>query len=123
MTVDLKVVGDALATIRRTLREHPEVRQRTAALFAGDPTTGDLDALSTQEDAMATLRAIPVRLPEALVARLDALVPLLADEPELATKGNVTRSDALRLCVLRGLEVLEAEHGGPQDDTTEEGRP
>lgn len=107
---DLQAVGNALAVIRRTLTEHPEVRERTAALFAGDPTTGDLDALRPQEENMATLRAIPVRLPEALVARLDALAPLLTDAPELATKGNVTRSDALRLCVLRGLEVLEAEH-------------
>lgn len=114
--VDLQAVGDALATIRRTLREHPEVRERTAALFAGDPTTGDLDALRPLEESMATLRAIPVRLPEALVARLDALVPLLADEPELATKGTITRSDALRLCVLRGLEVLEAEHGNTTTD-------
>ena len=114
--VDLQAVGNALAVIRRTLTEHPEVRERTAALFAGDPTTGDLDALSTQEDAMATLHPIPVRLPEALVARIDALVPLLADEPELATKGTVTRSDALRLCVLRGLEVLEAEHKAPRED-------
>ena len=108
--MDLQAVGNALATIRRTLAEHPEVRERTAALFAGDPTTGDLDALSTQEASMATLHPIPVRLPEALVARLDALVPLLADAPELATKANVTRADALRLCVLRGLEALEAEH-------------
>jgi len=113
--VDLQAVGNALAVIRRTLTEHPEVRERTAALFAGDPTTGDLDALSTQENAMATLHPIPVRLPEALVARIDALVPLLADEPELATKGTVTRSDALRLCVLRGLEVLERERRGEDE--------
>ena len=112
--VDLQAVGNALETIRRTLREHPEVRERTAALFAGDPTTGDLDALRPQEENMATLRAIPVRLPEALVDRLDALVPLLADAPELAMKANVTRADALRLCVLRGLEVLEAEHETPK---------
>ena len=55
-----------------------------------------------------------VRVPQALVDRLDALVPLLADVPELATKANVTRSDALRLCVLRGLEALEAEHKAPK---------
>ena len=108
--VDLQAVGDALATIRRTLREHPEVRERTAALLAGDPTTGDLDALQPQEANMATQAPLTVRVPQALVDRLDALVPLLADAPELATQANVTRSDVLRLCVLRGLEALEAEH-------------
>ena len=108
--VDLQAVGDALATIRRTLREHPEVRERTAALLAGDPTTGDLDALQPQEESMATQAPLTVRVPQALVDRLDALVPLLADAPELATQANVTRSDVLRLCVLRGLEALEAEH-------------
>lgn len=112
--VDLQAVGNALAVIRQTLTEHPEVRQRTAAFLAGDPTEGDLDALRPQEENMATLRAIPVRLPEPLVDRIDALVPLLGDAPELATAANVTRSDALRLCVLRGLEVLEAEHETPK---------
>lgn len=112
--VDLQAVGDALATIRRTLREHPEVRERTAALLAGDPTTGDLDALRPQEAIMASHSPLTVRVPQALVDRLDALVPLLADAPELAMKANVTRSDALRLCVLRGLEVLEAEHETPK---------
>lgn len=108
--VDLQAVGNALATIRRTLAEHPEVRERTAALFAGDPTESDLEALSTQEESMATQAPLTVRVPQALVDRIDALVPLLGDEPELATKANVTRADALRLCVLRGLEALEAEH-------------
>lgn len=63
---------------------------------------------------MASHTPLTVRVPQALVDRLDALVPLLADAPELATAANVTRSDALRLCVLRGLEVLEAEHETPK---------
>ena len=112
--VDLQAVGNALAVIRRTLTEHPEVRERTAALFAGDPTTGDLDALQPQEESMATQAPLTVRVPQALVDRIDALVPLLGDAPELATAANVTRSDALRLCVLRGLEVLEAAHKAPK---------
>ena len=114
MPTDLQAVGNALATIRRTLREHPEVAGRTAALFAGDPTTGDLDALQPQEESMATQAPLTVRVPQALVDRIDALVPLLGDAPELATAANVTRSDALRLCVLRGLEVLEAAHKAPK---------
>lgn len=63
---------------------------------------------------MASHTPLTVRVPQALVDRLDALVPLLGDAPELATAANVTRSDALRLCVLRGLEALEAEHNAPK---------
>jgi len=114
VSTDLQAVSNSLATIRRTLREHPEVRERTAALFADDPTTGDLDALRPQEENMPVYAPLTVRVPESLVARIDALVPLLADEPELAAAANVTRSDALRLCVLRGLEVLEAAHKAPK---------
>ena len=114
MPTDLQAVSNALAVIRQTLTEHPEVRQRTAAFLAGDPTESDLDALSTQEESMATQAPLTVRVPQALVDRLDALVPLLADAPELATAANVTRADALRLCVLRGLEALEAKHETPE---------
>ena len=63
---------------------------------------------------MPVYAPLTVRVPESLVARIDALVPLLGDAPELATAANVTRSDALRLCVLRGLEALEAEHKAPK---------
>jgi len=52
-----------------------------------------------------------VRLTTAMVERLDALLPELANSPELAMVQKVTRSDALRLCVLRGLDVLEQEAG------------
>lgn len=114
-TIDLQAVGDALTTIRRTLDEHPEARERTAAFLAGDPTERDLDALRTQEDEMPTYSPLTVRVPTPLVARLDALVPQLADAPELATSATVTRSDALRLCVLRGLEALEEEYGTHSD--------
>jgi len=113
MTIDLQAVGDALTTIRRTLDEYPEARERTAAFLAGDPTERDLDALRAQEDEMPTYSPLTVRVPTPLVARLDALVPLLADAPELTMSATVTRSDALRLCVLRGLEALEAEYATP----------
>jgi len=36
--VDLRAVGNALAVIRRTLTEHPEVRERTAASLRVTPT-------------------------------------------------------------------------------------
>lgn len=60
----------------------------------------------------AAMKTIPVRLPPALVDRLDAVTPAAAAAPELATAGKVTRSDVLRLAVLKGLEQLEAEYAG-----------
>lgn len=55
-----------------------------------------------------------VRLPLALVDRADRLLPLAVDAPELAMAGKVTRSDVLRLAILRGLTQLEAEFGAAE---------
>ena len=60
----------------------------------------------------ASMENVNVRLPRAMVERADALVPLAGDAPELAMLPGVTRSDVLRLAVLRGLAVLEAELAG-----------
>jgi len=107
-TVDLVAVREALDEIRRVLTEHPEIRERTAAFFASDP---DVQTLADLQEGtrVASYTPLNVRLTRAMVERLDALVPDLATMPELATVQKVTRSDALRLCVLRGLDVLERE--------------
>jgi hypothetical protein len=52
---------------------------------------------------------ITLRLPNDLVDRLDALVPLVAAHPRWRAFGRVTRSTVLRLAVDRGLGPLEAE--------------
>lgn len=52
---------------------------------------------------------INLRLPEAMVTRADALVPRVSAASELATAMTITRSDVLRLAILRGLEALEGE--------------
>lgn len=59
-----------------------------------------------KQDAQVTLR-----LPAGLVARLDALIPVLEQKPQIAAMGKVTRSKAARLALLRGLDALEREHG------------
>ena len=59
---------------------------------------------------MAVSPAIGLRLPQAIVDRLDALAPLLAAAPELALSHKVSRSQAIQLAILRGLEVLEREY-------------
>jgi len=109
-TVDIATVREALGEIRQVLAEHPEVRERTAALFATDPSAPDLTALQ-EGTHVASYTPLNVRLTTAMVERLDALLPELANSPELAMVQKVTRSDALRLCVLRGLDVLEQEAG------------
>lgn len=107
-TVDLKTVREALGEIRQVLTEHPEVRERTAAFFADDPDARTLTDLQ-EAPAVATYTPLNVRLTTAMVERLDALLPALAERPDMAMLEKVTRSDALRLCVLRGLDALEKE--------------
>lgn len=53
--------------------------------------------------------SVTLRLPSAMVGRAERLAGYIADLPELATLPNVTRSDAYRVALLRGLAVLEAE--------------
>lgn len=107
--VDLTRARAAEERLDQLLREHPELRERTAAMLAGKLSCPDLKEVAPMPKA--TMRTIPVRLPPALIERLDALVPLAAGAAELATVGAVTRSDVLRLAVLRGLADLEAEFG------------
>lgn len=62
--------------------------------------------------ARVSMENINVRIPPALIERTDALMPVASAAPELAMLVNVTRSDVLRLALLRGLAQLEAEYAG-----------
>lgn len=66
---------------------------------------------------MATVRKsqtpVNLRLPDALLARVDAMVPCVGAASELATVVTITRSDVLRLALLRGMAQIEAEYGSP----------
>ena len=53
----------------------------------------------------ASVDHVSTRLDAATVARLDALAPLLAPLGTIPA-----RSIAVRACIFRGLDVLEAEH-------------
>jgi hypothetical protein len=66
--------------------------------------------------ARKPLDAVNLRLPTHMLRRADALRAVAAGAPELAILPNVTRSDILRLCVLRGLEALEEEYEEIVDD-------
>lgn len=58
---------------------------------------------------MADSSIVTLRVPKALLARADALVPRLRENSELAAFGRLSRSVVLRLAVLRGLEALEGD--------------
>ena len=63
---------------------------------------------------MAKPRQIPVnvRLAPLLIARTDRMRrPLAAARPDLAPSGVLSRSDVLRLAILRGLYAIQAEVG------------
>ena len=50
---------------------------------------------------------VQLRLPEAYLARAEALVELLEGDPVLAASGRGTRSAVLRLAIHHGLAFLE----------------
>ena len=56
-----------------------------------------------------TLNSVNLRLPRAMLERAEALRKHASRARELATAPTVTRSDVLRLAMLRGLEALEEE--------------
>jgi hypothetical protein len=93
----------AKAEARALLRDHPSLRSaRTAAFLTGEGG----------EEPMARIKQfdhLTLRLPHDLVVRVDDLVPVAGAAPELSVVGTVTRADVLRLALLRGLAVLEAE--------------
>jgi hypothetical protein len=60
--------------------------------------------------ARENLNLVNLRLPKAMIERVDELQALVSDAPELRILPSVTRSDVLRLIVLRGLEALEAQY-------------
>jgi len=48
-----------------------------------------------------------IRFPEGLLERADRLVEALQDDPEWAARGELTRSDILRVALAKGIESLE----------------
>ena len=82
--------------------------ERTRAYVAG--TLPGAPAVTDAPEEVPT----SLRLPRALVARLDALAARMAADPTLGALasdlgGRVSRSAVLRLALTRGIAVLEAE--------------
>lgn len=109
--VDLTRARVALDGLDRLARVHPELVDVTAR--GPNNRAGWADVLTTLEDYSVTRYAdkhVPVRIPEALLERAEALRPALASVPELAAMGTVSRAAVIRLAIVRGLASLEAEH-------------
>ena len=113
--VDLVRVQAVLARMDARLAANPELAARTAAMLAGDLPAPDLDP--EDRPTMTPPSPVNIRLPQAIIDRLDALVPQAGRAAELATMTRITRSDVLRLALLRGLAALELElvDGEPAD--------
>ena len=65
------------------------------------------------EELMAEKRygvPVTVRIPAELARRLDRLKPRVGKDPTLTTFGRVSRSSIVKLALLRGVDVLEAEY-------------
>lgn len=101
--VDLARVRRARADLEALLAEHPEIRDRTAAFLAGEPTPEDLEALMAQRPGQ------PVKMPAELLDRIDSFVPRLEKYPEILAYGRVSRASVIRLALTKGLEALERD--------------
>jgi hypothetical protein len=68
--------------------------------------------ISRGETQMNETISLNVAIPEDLLLRVAALVPLLQRDPNIPAGGKVTFTSALSLALERGLVTLEAEHFG-----------
>lgn len=53
---------------------------------------------------------VSIRLPKDVLKRAESLTRRVSKDSSVAALGKVTRSTVLKLAVMRGLEVLEAEY-------------
>jgi hypothetical protein len=97
------------AELRELLSADPDLAARTL-----DALEGRIPATALEQDVNDT--QITARFPLGLVARLDALVPLVAADPRWRAFGRVTRSTVLRLCVEEGLGAIEAQYSRTKTD-------
>jgi len=64
-----------------------------------------------QKTERMTDSPVALRLPADLLQRIDALVPLVAGDTDIATLlGGVTRSAVVRYALLEGVKVLEKRY-------------
>lgn len=104
--IDFAGVKAAEASIAAVLSRRPDIRLRTQHFLSGELSPDDMELLMAEH----LTRTIPLRLPDSIIERADKLKDVMAEVDELAAVGRVARTSVLRLAILKGLEVLEAEH-------------
>ncbi|MBN1773174.1 MAG: hypothetical protein JXB32_18045 [Deltaproteobacteria bacterium] len=103
-TTDVGKVNKGLDRIGGVVQSSPGLAARTRAMLAGDLPCPDLEA-----EPMGRMLHVPMRIPERMVARADALIPLLEGDPRLELSGAVVRAKVLRLALAVGLAQLERD--------------
>ena len=94
-----------LGALRRSLREHPGGDERLA-----EALDGTLACPDREDDKMVgNEKQTAIRMPEELVARIDALVEKMGSAPEFAAY-RPTRSAVMRIALARGVEQLEEQY-------------
>jgi hypothetical protein len=104
--IDLTRVRAAEERIAARLCQQPELAARTAQFLADNPSVARMETLMVDPFEKPT----QLRLPRDLLERAEALVPVLADDPEVRALGRLTKTAVLRLAVLHGLEALEKRY-------------
>src|SRR2546429_2659725 len=67
-----------------------------------------------QEDAMNSMKTpTQLRLTQDLLERADAMIAVMAADPEVRALGMPTRTAVLRLAIARGLRDLECQYQPP----------
>ena len=96
--------------MRAALAGRPALAWRTVEYLAtGTDDASPSGAMEVTKMAAAERRVVPVRLPEDLVRKADALVPFIDSDPTMQW-GRVTRSAVLRIALAEGIAVLEERY-------------
>ena len=90
----------------------PSLRERTEAMLNGDLPCAELEVdIMSEKRSRGMESQISLRLPGALLERLEALVPHLVEDPSMGAWGRPTRSVLIRMAIMKGVEALEAQYG------------
>jgi hypothetical protein len=101
--LDLARIQAAEARLAEHLRQRPDLAVRTAHFLAGNPSVETMETLMVEPFEKPTR----LRLSRDVHERAEALVQMLAEDPEVRALGRMSKTAVLRLAVLHGLEVLE----------------
>lgn len=104
----------ALAELGDILEKNPQLAERTKDMLSGELPCPAL------EEPMSNDAALSMRLPNELLERVDALVPVLQRQPEFSV-WKISRPQVIRMAINVGLEHLEDRYG--QEPTAEGKKP